>query len=156
MRACMVFLLLATSALAALAQPTAGPADETAPQRQLDLEFEPWTGDFDAMLERRMIRVLVPCSRTLFFVDKGRERGITAELDQLFPGLRDGRGDIAAGNLTVTPKRLELVDFVAPEDVRRVKELIVTGPASPELRTLDDLAGRTVHVRSATARASTR
>ena len=32
------------------------------------------------MLERRIIRVLVPYSRTLYFIDKGRERGITAEL----------------------------------------------------------------------------
>ena len=48
--------------------------------RQLSLENKPWKGDFDAMLERRMIRVLVPYSRTLYFNDKGRERGITAEL----------------------------------------------------------------------------
>src|SRR5262245_60490518 len=39
-----------------------------------------WKGDFDGMLERRTIRVLVPYSRTLFFNDKGRERGVTAEL----------------------------------------------------------------------------
>ena len=31
------------------------------------------------MLERRMIRALVPYSRTLYFNDKGRERGITAD-----------------------------------------------------------------------------
>ena len=42
------------------------------------------SGDFDALLERRMIRVLVPYSRTLFFVDKGRERGLTAELARDF------------------------------------------------------------------------
>src|SRR5574337_1853791 len=38
-----------------------------------------WKGDFDGMLERRMIRVLVPYSRTLYFNDKGRERGVTAD-----------------------------------------------------------------------------
>ena len=31
--------------------------------------------------------------------------------DQLIPGLLEGRGDIAAGILTVTPERLEQVDF---------------------------------------------
>jgi len=35
--------------------------------RQLSLERQPWQGDFDAMLERRLIRVLIPYSRTLYF-----------------------------------------------------------------------------------------
>src|SRR5690349_20295466 len=48
--------------------------------RQLSLAEKPWAGDFDAMVERRMIRVLVPYSRTLYFNDNGRERGLTAEL----------------------------------------------------------------------------
>jgi len=39
-----------------------------------------FTGDFDAMLERRMIRIAAPYSRSLFYLDKGRERGIGAEL----------------------------------------------------------------------------
>ena len=43
-----------------------------------------WKGDFDGMLERRHIRVLVPYSRTLFYNDKGRERGITAETARAF------------------------------------------------------------------------
>lgn len=36
------------------------------------------------MLERRHIRVLVPTSRTLYYNDKGRERGITAETARAF------------------------------------------------------------------------
>ena len=47
--------------------------------RQLSLENTPWQGDFEVMLERRMIRVLIPYSRTLYFSDKGQERGLTAE-----------------------------------------------------------------------------
>jgi membrane-bound lytic murein transglycosylase MltF len=147
------------------------------PQRQLSLQNEPWTGDFDRMLERRVIRVLAPYSRTLYYVDKARERGITAELvrefegyvnkryakqlgnrpltvflipttrERLLAGLAEGRGDIAAGNLTATEERLKLVDFAAPADSKPVRELIVTGPASPSLATLDDLSGKTVHVR---------
>jgi membrane-bound lytic murein transglycosylase MltF len=175
MRGAAASLLLVLAFAPSLAQ------SQTDEVRQLNLEVKPWTGDFEGMLERRMIRVLVPYSRTLFFVDKGRERGVTAELardfermlnekyrkrlgkrpltiylipttrDQLLSGLREGRGDIAAGNLTVTPKRLEQVDFVAPENLRSVVEVIATGPKSPELRTLDDLSGKTVHVRSATS-----
>ena len=55
-----------------------------------------------------------------------------------------GLGDIAAGNLTVTDERLKLVDFASPSDLRSVSELVVTGPASPAV---DELAGKTVHVR---------
>jgi membrane-bound lytic murein transglycosylase MltF len=149
--------------------------------RQLSLANEPWMGDFDAMLERRIVRVLVPYSRTLYTVDKGHERGLSAELvreferylnkryakqlgkrpltvviipasrDQLLAGVAQGRGDIAAGNLTATEERRKLVDFVAPEDRKPVRELIVTGPASPSLASLDDLAGKAVHVRKASS-----
>ncbi len=59
--------------------PASTPAPSSQP-RQLGTTNKVWKGDFDRMLERRMIRVLVPYSRTLFFNDKGRERGITAEL----------------------------------------------------------------------------
>jgi membrane-bound lytic murein transglycosylase MltF len=154
--------------------PAKAPADKP---RQLSLDVKSVKGDFDAMIERRHIRVLVPYSRTLFFNDKGRERGLTAELardferwvnrkyakqlgkrpvtvfilattrDKLLPNLVNGLGDIAAGNLTVTPERLKTVDFVAPDD-RPVRELVITGPASPQLATLEDLSGKTVHVRA--------
>lgn len=151
------------------------------PARQFNLKYAPWRGDFDGMLERRSIRVLVPYSRTLYFNDKGRERGLTAELmrdferylnktyadrlgkrpltiimipttrDRLLPDLAAGIGDIAAGNLTVTQERLMQADFVAPADRKPVRELVVTGPKSPALATLDDLAGKTVHVRRASS-----
>jgi len=151
------------------------------PQRQLSLELKPWTGDFDQMIERHAIRVLVPYSRTLYFVDKGRERGITADLvrsferylneryakqlgkrpltvvlipttrEKLLSGVMEGRGDIAAGNITATEERQKLVDFIAPADRKPVRELVVTGPASPPLATLDDLSGKTVYVRKATS-----
>jgi membrane-bound lytic murein transglycosylase MltF len=171
-------------AAALVLAPPAGAQEKSQPAtapRQLSLELKPWTGDFDQMLERRLIRVLVPYSRTLYFVDKGHERGITAELmrdferylnkqhakqlgkrpltvvliptprDKLLSGLVEGRGDIAAGNLTATEERQKLVDFVAPADRKPVRELVVTGPASPPLATLDDLSGKTVDVRKSTS-----
>jgi membrane-bound lytic murein transglycosylase MltF len=152
-----------------------------ATQPQLRLDVEPWTGDFDKMIERRIVRVLVPYSRTLYYLDKGHERGLTAEVvreferylnrryakqlgkrpltvfliptarDKLLSGVAEGRGDIAAGNLTATEERLKLVDFVTAEDRKPVRELIVTGPASPALASLDDLSGKTVHVRKSTS-----
>jgi membrane-bound lytic murein transglycosylase MltF len=150
------------------------PASAQAGPVALDKELRPWTGDFDKMLERRMVRVLVPYSRTLYFNDKGAQRGLTADSlkdfeiwlnekyklknrpftvvalpttrEALLPGLRDGTGDIAAGNLTITEDRAKRVDFSDP--IRKgVVEVVVTGPASPALASLDDLAGQTVHVR---------
>jgi membrane-bound lytic murein transglycosylase MltF len=126
-----------------------------------------------------MIRVLVPYSRSLYFNDNGRERGLTAELirdferyinqkhktqkrpitvymipttrDKLISGVAEGLGDIAAGNLTVTEDRLKLVDFVAPEDQKPNTEIVVTGPKSPVISSVDDLSGKTVHVRKASS-----
>src|SRR5499427_3321036 len=133
------------------------------------------------MLERRIIRVLIPYSRTLFFNDNGRERGLTAEngrdfehylnqkyaqqlgkrpltvfllatpRDKLFTQLNAGLGDIAAGDLIETEEWLQRVDFVAPKDATPVQELLATGPTAPAITTLEDLAGQTVHVRPATS-----
>ncbi|MCX5540803.1 transporter substrate-binding domain-containing protein [Paraburkholderia sp. CNPSo 3076] len=177
------------AAQGAASQPAASastPAAATAPAsatgaRRIDLGNQPWKGDFDAMLDRRVIRVLVPYSRTLYFNDQGHERGLTAGLmrdferyvnrkykstlgkrpltlviipttrDQLIPGLIAGRGDIAAGNLTVTEARLKQVDFVAPRDRTPVREVVITGPKSPSLAKLDDLSGKTVHVRASSS-----
>ena len=175
----VALLLLAPWGLAEAASP-APPAG--APKaRQLSLAVKPRTGDFDQLVERRLIRVLVPYSRTLFFQDKGRERGLTAELvrdferyinqkhakqlgkrpvtvmiiattrDKLLSHLTEGLGDIAAGNLTATPERLALVDFVAPPDQRLVAEIVLTGPKSPAIASVEDLAGKVVHVRPASS-----
>jgi membrane-bound lytic murein transglycosylase MltF len=48
--------------------------------------------------------------------------------------------------LTITPERLEHVDFTVPTG-KSVNELVVTGPGAPALAALDDLSGKTVHVR---------
>jgi membrane-bound lytic murein transglycosylase MltF len=153
------------------------PLPPIAKERELPLTQKPFTGDFDQMFQRRLIRVLVPYSRTLYFNDKGREEGLTAELvrnferylnkryaaklhkrpltvaifpttrDKLFPYLVKGVGDIAAGALTATPERLETLDFLAPEDRKTVSELVVTGPGAPAVASIEDLSGQTVHVR---------
>lgn len=149
--------------------------------RRLEIQEKSWTGDFNGMLERRLIRVLVPYSRSLYFNDKGRERGITADnvrdferwinkkypkkqgkrtitvviypttRDKLLPEVAQGFGDIAVGNLTVTEERRKVVDFASSADRPSVRELVVTGPKSPAIGTVEDLAGRTVHVRKSSS-----
>jgi membrane-bound lytic murein transglycosylase MltF len=157
------------------------PAAPAAKTRKLQLDNKPWKGDFEQMLERRTIRVLLPYSRSLYFVDKGHERGITAELardfeqflnrkhakrlgkrpvtvyiiattrDKLLPHVAEGLGDIAAGNITVTEERRKLVDFVSEPGGKPMREIIVTGPKSPRLASLDEFSGKSIHVRKATS-----
>jgi len=171
MRALAALLLCACPLAAGAAQPDAVP-------RALSLETvtRPWQGDFDAMRERRLIRVLVPYSRSLFYYDGGRPRGLTADLvhdfeswlnrryaktlgnrpisvvpipvtrDKLIPWIVAGRGDIAAGNLTITAERKQHVDF-SHVGLSGVFEVVVSGPASPPIDSLLDLAGEEVNVR---------
>ncbi len=133
-----------------------------------------WTGDLDEMVERGYLRALVSYSKTQYFLDGAQQRGISYEAlqefekflnrrlgrrrvpvqvvilpvgrDELIPALEQGYGDLVAANLTITPERLEHVDFSVPA-ARGVHELVVTGPGAPPLETLDDLAGRAVWVR---------
>ncbi|HEX6691201.1 MAG TPA: lytic transglycosylase F, partial [Burkholderiales bacterium] len=168
-----LLLLLLFLPVAAAAQPSQ-PQPKPKPLTALDAELEPWKGDFDGMLERRTIRVLVPYSRTLYFNDKGAQRGLVADSlkdfeiwlnrryklknrpftvialpttrEELIPGLLQGTGDLAAGNLTITEERSKRVDFSKPHTTN-VTEIVVTGPQSPILASLDDLAGKEVHVR---------
>ena len=135
---------------------------------------EQWTGDLDGMLERRIIRVLTVYSRTLYFIDGGVPRGtaydqgklleeslnkrrgpkqlpvsvqfLPVSRDELLPWLADGRGDIVMAHLTVTPERRQTVDFVEPW-ISGVEEIVVTKPDGPDLKSVDDLAGREVFVR---------
>jgi len=51
----------------------------------------------------------------------------------------------AAGNLTITPQRLKQIDFAAPL-LTGIDEIIVTGPKSPQVKAVDDLAGKEIYV----------
>ncbi|RLJ65150.1 lytic transglycosylase F [Sulfurisoma sediminicola] len=75
---------------------------------------------------------------------------IPVSRDQLLPALAAGKGDIAAANLTVTPERQKLVDFSAPV-YPDVSEVVVSGPASPAVASVQDLAGKQVFVRKSSS-----
>jgi membrane-bound lytic murein transglycosylase MltF len=137
---------------------------------------EPWDGDYDVIAsgERRFLRALVPYSRTLYFLSGAEQAGVAFESlrefervlaqgtpkgkvppkiviipttrERLLPALAEGMGDIAIGALTITPERRNLADFSLPT-VDDVRELLVTGPGAQPVASLDDLAGREVHVR---------
>jgi membrane-bound lytic murein transglycosylase MltF len=163
-----------TALLAAIALMFCGTAGSAEPELTIDLRHNIWTGDLDALVAHRAIRVLVPYSKTLYFVDYGgTQRGLSYDFmrafedalnaklargnlrihavfvpvsrDQLLPLLLSGQGDVVAANLTVTPLRARQVDFVTPV-AAGVQEIIVTGPGAPPLRSLDDLSGHEIYV----------
>ena len=128
-------------------------------------------GDLDEIIGRGHLRVLVTPSRTEFEVRNGLQRGdifnavkafesfvnkrlaprsikvamVPSTSDALVKELLARRGDIAA-NVLQTFERDDQVAFATP--IRTgVREWIVTGPASAPLVTLEDIAGRSIHVR---------
>jgi len=133
-----------------------------------------WKGDFDGMVERHKIRVLVPYSKTFYFLDGAKQVGVAYEgfkifekwLNQelgkkdlrihlviiptpsndLLTSLREGRGDIAAGNLTITSEREKIVDFSDPF-ATGAKEIIVAGKGASVMNALEDLSGKEIIIR---------
>ncbi|MFO1397233.1 MAG: lytic transglycosylase F [Burkholderiales bacterium] len=140
--------------------------------------MRPWTGDFDGMVKRRVIRVLVPHSKTFYYVEKGRARGVSAEIiealeaeinkdlksrtlkvkvialpvarDEMLPKLVAGYGDVVIADTSITPERQAKVDFAKPM-FPGIPEVTVTGPNAPAIDRLDDLAGKEVYVRRDTS-----
>ena len=53
---------------------------------------------------------------------------------------------MVVAQLTITPRRRELVRFTIPTR-RQVNEVVVTGPGAPALNSLEDLSGRELFVR---------
>ena len=150
-------------------------ADSAAPDdTAVAAMMKPWTGDLEGMVERRYVRMLVTFSKTNYFLDGPTQRGATydgAKLfeqflndrlksktikihiafipvsrDRLIEALAEGRGDIAAASLTITPERQKKVDFGSPL-LTDVREVVVAAPGEPPVRQLEDLSGRKVHVR---------
>ncbi len=167
-------LLLACGPAFAQEKPEAAPRE----QHELPTDIPRQTGDWDAILKRRVLHVLVAPGKPVFFLDKGRQRGtapaafrqfekitngklqpnalpfrvqfIPVARDQLLPKLAAGYGDLAVANLTITPERRKLVDFSAPV-LSDVREIVVTGPNSPAVASIDDLSGQQVFVRKSSS-----
>jgi membrane-bound lytic murein transglycosylase MltF len=165
---------------AAAASPKAGTAPAAPKPARMGLAMPDavLTGDLDGMIGRRQIRVLVPYSKTFYFVDKGQPRGVSYDAlstfeetlnrklktknlrvhvvfiptsrDRLLPALAEGKGDVVAANLTITEDRLAVVDFTDPL-LTGINEIVVTGPGSPTALTSDDLGRRKIFVRKSSS-----
>jgi membrane-bound lytic murein transglycosylase MltF len=166
----IALLLLDVLAVAVRVTSAAATANRTA----LQLQTQAFKGDWDVISERGTIRIAVPYSRTLYFNDRGAQRGLTAEdihefeqwlkkkykgnsrpvtvlaipttRQSLFSNVRDGHAEIAAGNLTITAERRQSFNFTLPLR-SNVSEIVVMNKADPALASLDELAGLEVHVR---------
>ncbi len=153
--------------------PAEGPDDPI-----LDQALTPWTGDLDGILKRGMLRVAIPYGLMTYFNDGPEQRGLTydnvmafeqaakkqlgkeaANLTfvilptnraRLLPMLTEGLADLAAGTITVTEGRRALVDFSDPFHTQ-VREVLVTGPAAPEVETAEDMLASKVYLRPSTS-----
>jgi membrane-bound lytic murein transglycosylase MltF len=147
---------------------------EALPESARGLLAEKFTGDFDEMVKRRVIRAGVAVNRTHYFIDKGVQRGIAYDAltlfeevlnkklntgllkvhvafipltrDQMGPALVDGRVDLLAAQLTITPERQQKVDFSIPTRTN-VSEIVVTHTSAPAIAAPADLSGKDVFVR---------
>ena len=136
--------------------------------------WQPWIGDYDGMVERRVIRVLAPYGGYQFYYDKGQPRGAVYELvqrfetyineqlgrrnikvyvvvipvsrNELLAALQQGHADFVAADLTITDARSEQFNFSRPL-LSEINEVVVTGPAAPELDSVDALSGQDILVR---------
>ena len=144
----------------------------------LTLSRETWSGDLDGIVERGFLR-MATAYNPLFFSYDGIERSgilydIALELekylnekhapkgkkiavvimpmprDQILPSVIEGRADVAAANLTITPERAEQVAFSEPT-YKEVSELVITGPAAPSIASFDDLVETEIHVRESSS-----
>ena len=164
----------AADAAVSTRKPFAPAAPEPAlPADQIERLRAPGGGDIDAIRARGDLRILVVPGRTEYSVDQRLQRGATFDAgkafeaflkvklgggenrmrvvfipvpnDALVADLNAGHGDIAA-NLLLTFERDDQVAFSEP--IRTgVREVIVTGPGVPPIVSLEDVAGRAIHVR---------
>jgi membrane-bound lytic murein transglycosylase MltF len=149
--------------------------ESSLPEAVRSILFQRFTGDLDQMVARRLIRVGTTFNRTFYFADKGVQRGVAYELgvafeeqlnkklgtghadrihvffvplprDVLAAALTGGRVDLVTAQVTVRPELEAIVDFTDPTRTN-VSEVVVTGPGSPAIASVDDLSGKDVHAR---------
>ena len=170
MRTLAAAALVVVSSTMLLAQAPAQPPVGTS-----IVQAQVFKGDLSEMKKRRVIRAGVAYNRTHYFIDQGVQRGMAYDSlkvfedelnariksplekinivfvpmsrDEMAPALLEGRVDLIAANLTVTPERRKLADFSDP--VRTdVREIVVSGPGAAPIATKADLGGKSVVVRT--------
>ncbi|MDX1402573.1 MAG: transporter substrate-binding domain-containing protein, partial [Kiloniellales bacterium] len=175
--ACVLLLAFAAAPNPASGE-EAGDVEARDEDALLELATKPWKGDLDGMYQRGYIRVLTVYNPLFFFYDGAEQKGIGHDItqafaerlnkgrpkgappmrilqmpvarDELLPALIEGKGDIAAANLTVTEERSKLVQFSDPA-YTGVSELVVTSPKAGVIASFDDLADLGLHLRESSS-----
>ncbi len=134
--------------------------------------------NYEQMIERRAIRVVVPYGGYQFYYDEGRPRGAVYELvqrfetfineqlgrrnvrvylvvipvsrEELLPALAKGHADFVAADLTITAERSAQFSFSRPT-LTGINEVVVTGPGAPPIESIEDLAGQEIAVRASSS-----
>lgn len=121
--------------------------------------------DLDEIKKRGSIRMLTRNNAVSYFLYKGTQQGFDYEWVKLFakenglrldvvvppeakdliPWLNEGRGDVIAAQMTVTPEREAAVAFTPPYSW--VDEVVVQRSGEAPLKSLAELKGKTLHVR---------
>lgn len=134
---------------------------------------ESFTGDLAAIRKRGVLRVLTRNNPVTYFLHRGEQHGFDFELakaaaeqlgvrleivvppsrDLLIPWLKEGKGDVIAASLTVTPERSAEAAFSKP--YLYVDEVLVQRSEGPKLASLAELKGQKIHVRASSSYHST-
>ena len=132
-----------------------------------------FTDDLPGLIERGRLRMITRNNALTYFIHRGLQVGFEYELMKKFAsehGLRleivipkshaellsylnEGKGDVVAAAMTITPERQKAADFTRPYN--DVDEVVVVREDDGSVNTIRDLVGRTVHVRASSSFYST-
>lgn len=128
-----------------------------------------FTDDLPGLKERRRLRMITRNNAMTYFIYRGQQVGFEYELmkrfasehglrleivipdshAELLPYLNEGKGDVVASAMTITEERQALAAFTQP--YKEVSELVVVHADDDSITSLQDLAGRTIHVRASSS-----
>ncbi|MCI0524947.1 MAG: transporter substrate-binding domain-containing protein, partial [Acidobacteria bacterium] len=130
---------------------------------------EVYAADLDEIKKRRVLRVLTRNASNCYFLYRGEELGFEYEIakdfarqlgvrleiivppsrEALMTYLQEGRGDLIAAGMTITPERQKTVDFTSP--YLTVSELVVVPVSDTTTKELTDLKGKKISVRKSSS-----
>ncbi|MEE9613722.1 MAG: membrane-bound lytic murein transglycosylase MltF [Thermodesulfobacteriota bacterium] len=125
--------------------------------------------DLNGLKSRKVLRMLTRNNAMTYYIYRGTQVGFEYELvrrfaeehdlrldvvippghEDLIPWLNQGRGDIVAAALTITPERAERAAFTEPYN--EVREVVVVREDYGEVAASEDLVGKVVYVRESSS-----
>lgn len=118
--------------------------------------------------EKGVLRILTRNNATTYYIYREKEMGMEYELalafskhlgvtteirtplwKELLPFVNQGKGDIVAAGMTITESRKKEADFSIP--YLTIRQHAIVHKSNRKIRTISDLAGKVIHVRSNTS-----